>query len=257
VGTTQRRRWIVRTVDNDGYAEVKSLADRAGVDSSTIRRDLIVLADQGHVVRTHGGAKAVADANSPVGGEQDRRLRVVQIAEVAGRKVKPGDVVILDGGEIGQRIVSALESVEDLTVITNDLAIATQISRRSDVRLLMTGGELTGPGSILGGERTVQSMGGLLADWAFIEVDGVDPLAGITVSTIAQLATKRAFMDAAARTCALADSSLFGKRTLTRIGAIDAFDLIITDSDLPDEALPAYLGRVVRAAEPTAPIAVG
>lgn len=250
MGTSQRRRSILKRVAEDGYAEVKSLAYDLGVDTSTIRRDLLALADQGRVVRTHGGAMPVAEGTTSPGGNgsPNRANNLVSIAATAARHIRAGEMIILDGGELGLRLAEAVGAIDDLTVLTNDLRIASTVSAGRGTRVVMTGGELFGGGTTFGGDRAIASLDGVLADWAFVCADGIDPMAGVTASSSWHAPVKGAFIKHAQRACVLIESSLFGRRALGRVASLYDVHLILTDGELPDEALPAYGSKVIRGA---------
>ena len=55
-GAAHRHRHIVDRLEAMGRVEVCDLAERLGVAQETIRRDLRVLEQQGHLQRVHGGA---------------------------------------------------------------------------------------------------------------------------------------------------------------------------------------------------------
>ena len=55
----ERRAKIARIVEEQGSATVADLSGLLDVSSMTIRRDLTYLADQGRLVRSHGGAVSV------------------------------------------------------------------------------------------------------------------------------------------------------------------------------------------------------
>ena len=52
----QRRNIIVETIERDGAVSITALSERLKTSAVTIRRDLDQLADEGRLVRTHGGA---------------------------------------------------------------------------------------------------------------------------------------------------------------------------------------------------------
>ncbi len=248
MGSSHRRRLILKRVAEDGYVEVKSLAHELGVDSSTIRRDLLALADQGRVIRTHGGAMpATASAPELPPAMGDRAANLLGIARAAARHVRPGEMVIVDGGEPGLALAEAIRSIDDLTVLTNDLYIASTVAGGRGTRVVMTGGELFGGGTSFGGERAVAGLDGVMAEWAFVCADGIEPSAGISSTSSWHAPVKLAFTQHAQRACILVESSQFGRRAISRICGLADVHLVITDAALPDGALPAYAGKVIRA----------
>lgn len=246
-----RRREIMHRLGTDGYVEAKALADELGVDASTIRRDLDALERAGQAQRTHGGARPApgATAKLPYTMKQGEHLaEKAAIGEVAASWVCDGNTVILDSGSTTYEIARALRTRTDLTVITNDLRIATFIAEIPGARLLVTGGELLGSVYTLVGERAIAFLSDYAADWAFLGADAVDHTAGITNMNTLEVPLKRAMIAAATQTAVVADRSKFGRRALAKIAGLEEISHVITDFGLdPDTA--QQFGKSVVSAE--------
>ena len=67
----------------------------------------------------------------------------------------------------------------------------------------------------------------------FIGCDGIDISTGITCATIEEARLTNAMMAVSSQTVILADSSKFGRRGFGKIGALEDFDIIITDAGIP------------------------
>jgi len=63
------------------------------------------------------------------------------IAAIAARTVKEGEVVILDSGTITAAVASALRNLQNMTIITNAINIAVELSR-FNLDVILTGGNL-------------------------------------------------------------------------------------------------------------------
>lgn len=247
--TGQRRREILRQLFLTGYVEAKELSLRLGVDSSTIRRDLESLARDGHLQRTHGGARALAGAvDVPYAVKaRERTAAKDAIAAAACRLVGDGDSVILDSGSTTYQLAVALASRRDLTIVTNDVHIGQRVADYAGIRLLVTGGELLSSTYTLFGERAVAFIEDLRVDWTFLGADAIDVTAGITNTNTLEIRLKRAMIAAGRSAIVLADSSKFGRHALVRVADLGEVDRILTDETLsPDEA--AAYGEVLHRA---------
>lgn len=256
--TGQRRREILRQLFLTGYLEAKELAVNLGVDASTIRRDLDSLARDGHLQRTHGGARPLPGAvDVPYAvKEHERREAKGAIAALACQLVGDGDSIMLDSGSTTHELALALRSRRDLTVITNDLRIGLLVSDYPGIRLLVTGGDLLSSTYTLFGERAVAFIENLRVDWTFLGADAIDARDGITNTNTIEVPVKRAMITAARTTVVLADTSKFGRHALVRVAGIEEVDEIITDGELPDEEAAKYGERLRRASIPAEPVAL-
>lgn len=251
---TSRQQRILREIEHESYIEVKDLAARLDVDVSTIRRDLQLLVSNDLVTRLHGGVRRRSDAVPDEQVRQASRDEYRAIAATARRLVRAGDTLSLGYGPCVDELASLLTDAEDVTIITADIQVAGRLVRYPNLRVLLAGGELLGGSerAVATGSATVTFLEDQPAQWAFVEVEGIHPFAGLTISAPRHVAALRALMRAAERRVVLAPSSTFGTRCVGFVADCKDVDLAITDENLVDEDLPAFEGRVVRgAAEPT------
>lgn len=250
--TGLRRREILRRVFLTGYVEARQLAEELGVDGSTIRRDFDALTREGHLQRTHGGARAQAGAiDIPYAVKRGQNQRAKDaVANLASQLIQNGDSVILDAGSTTCQLALTLADRRNLTIVTNDLLIGQTVADYPGVRLLVTGGELLTSTYTLLGERAVAFVEDLRVDWTFLGADAIDLESGITNTNALEVPLKRAMLAAAHTSVVLADSSKFGKHALIRVAGVDEIDTIISDEALDDDVAQSYRARLKLARYP-------
>src|SRR5579862_157703 len=100
----ERRRQICAWVQRHGAANVAQLADTLEVGPNTIRRDLAILAKEGKLIRSHGGAVANEPALTRLPYVQVRHEHAEQkdwIAEAALALLpETGSVFLSDGTSV-------------------------------------------------------------------------------------------------------------------------------------------------------------
>jgi DeoR family transcriptional regulator of aga operon len=234
-----------------GQVQVDEAADALSVSAATVRRDMDALAEQRLLTRTRGGAVLSSVAyDLPVRYRAAHRPEQKRgIADAAGQLVSRGSVIGLSGGTTTTEIARSLAARPDLqdpgprpnlTVVTNALNIAYELSVRPTVKIVLTGGvahsrtfELVGPYSDLVLSR-------ITMDVAFIGVNGVDPAMGATVHDEAEARVNRLMAERAGRAVLVADSTKLGKRAFATIGGPELFDTFITDTELADDTRRAF-----------------
>lgn len=236
VFATQRQARILDQVRRSGSVRVAELVEQLGVSDMTIRRDIAALASQGVVERVHGGATAVHAPEVTRSIAQPAAHRGTQkaaIALLAASLVDPGSSVAVSGGTTTTELAAALAAVADLTVFTNSLPVAEVLhaSRRDDLTVVLTGGERTASGSLVG-PWTTTGLHNLHVDWAFLGAQGMDEQAGMTVSSLVEAETNRALMAAGRRTCFVVDSDTWQTVSLSTVAPLDEIDVLVTDSGL-------------------------
>jgi DeoR family transcriptional regulator of aga operon len=141
----ERRRHILDILNRDGRVLVVDLAKQFRTSQVTIRKDLDALEAHGRIHRSHGGALPARESalEDPTLREKEKlhRKEKLQIAAAAARMVQEGQVVILDSGTTTTAIARALRKFENLTIITNAVNIAAELSG-SPFEVILTGGTL-------------------------------------------------------------------------------------------------------------------
>ena len=236
----ERRRRILEILDRQERVTVEELVQRFGVSAVTIRSDLDSLAEDGALVRSHGGALRPADApeDVPIAVKQTRRhAEKVRIARAAVKMIGEGETIILDSGSTTLEIARQLQTleVESLSVITNALNIAMEIAALSRVRLIMTGGILRQLSYSLAGPPAEQVLDGLRADRLFLGVDGVDSDIGLMTPDVFEARLNAHMIRVSREIVVVADSTKFGRRSLSVIAGLESVHKLITDSGAPPE----------------------
>ncbi|HXM24077.1 MAG TPA: transcriptional repressor AgaR [Terriglobales bacterium] len=238
----ERRRLILEILNRDGRVLVGALAKHFRTSQVTIRKDLDILQAHGRVHRTHGGALPVRESalEDPTLREKEKlhRKEKLQIAAAAARMVKEGQVVILDSGTTTTAIALALRRFKNLTIITNAVNIAAELSG-SSLEVILTGGTLRKNSFSLVGPIAEETLRRLNADILFLGVDGFDVHYGLSTPNLLEAKVNRAMMDVARITVAVCDSSKFGRRSLSSIAPLSAVHHLITDRGIPKPDLAA------------------
>lgn len=236
----ERRRAIVETLNRDGRVLVADLAKYFDTSQVTIRKDLEILHAHGRVHRTHGGALPAHEGalQDPTLREKEKlhRKEKLQIAAAAARLVEEGQVVILDSGTTTTAIARSLRGFRNLTIITNAVNIAPELSG-SPLEVILTGGTLRKNSFSLVGPIAEETLRRLNADILFLGVDGFDVHYGLSTPNLLEAKVNRAMMDVAKRTIAVCDSSKFGRRSLSLIAPPSAIQGLITDRGMPKSDL--------------------
>lgn len=231
----ERRREILKILKKDGRLSVEDLVDRFRVSAVTLRSDLGQLADQGHLVRSYGGAILAQDAaeDFPIRVKQSiRHAEKVRIAQAAARLVQPNQTVILDSGTTSAEVARALKrrNLGALTVITHALNIAQEFLNTPLISVIVIGGVMRHVSASAVGpqaERMVRELG---AHHFFLGVDGLTPELELATPDVLEAQLNTVMMQVAEETTLIADGSKFGRRSLSPIGKVDRVKRIITDA---------------------------
>jgi DeoR family transcriptional regulator, aga operon transcriptional repressor len=232
----ERRRAILEILNREGRVLVLDLAKRFTTSQVTIRKDLEDLHAHGLIHRTHGGALPAREGalEDPTLREKEKlhRKEKLRIAEAAARLVQEGQVVILDSGTTTTAIARALRHFQNLTIVTNAVNIAAELSGTA-VEVILTGGTLRKNSFSLVGPIAEETLHRLNADLLFLGVDGFDVQYGLSTPNLLEAKVNRVMVEVAKRTVAACDSSKFGRRSLSLIAPPQALYEVITDRGAP------------------------
>ncbi|MHB8128593.1 MAG: DeoR/GlpR family DNA-binding transcription regulator [Mobilitalea sp.] len=232
----ERIRIIKNYLLKENKVSVAKLSELLNVTEVTIRRDLEKLENEGFLKRTHGGAVIEDYVEESIwdGNEESKDVLLYQeIADTAFHLINDGDAIMLTNGSVNAFIAKALSLRSNLTVVTNDLMIASAFSHSPANTLILLGGDLEE--NAVYGQMTVDNLKNFSFDHIFIEINGLSETVGMTVSstkkaTLIQHAVKLA--DSVTVVCL---SRFFGTKSLYRVGNLNIAHRVLTDSNLEDK----------------------
>src|ERR1700722_12601836 len=231
----ERRQHILALAHQNGRVIVEDLSQALGISRITIRKDLDHLQRKGVLQRTHGGALlpqsgALFDPSLKE-KEMQHSQEKKRISDAAVALVQEGQCVLLDSGTTTTAIARGLKKFSHLTVITNAVNIAAELSG-TDFEVILTGGSLRRNSFSLVGPLAEEVLAEMHADILFLGVDGFDLEIGLTTPNVMESRVNRAMVKAATTTVAVCDSTKFNKRSLSKIVDAAAIHHVITDTNL-------------------------
>ncbi|RDI34402.1 DeoR/GlpR family DNA-binding transcription regulator [Lentzea flaviverrucosa] len=248
----ERLNALLEILGERGRVEVDEISERLEVSAATIRRDLDHLAEQQLLTRTRGGAVTHAVAyHLPMRYKTVRHAEEKQrIARAAADMVWPGAVVGLNGGttttEVARTLVMRSEGDAVITVVTNALNIANELSVRPQVKLVVTGGVARAQSYELMSSLAEKILNELSLDITFLGVDAIDAVAGVSAHHEGEAAINRLLAQRAGKVVVVADSSKIGARAFASICATPEVDVLITDTGAGDDDVKRFRERGVQ-----------
>ncbi|MEB4616433.1 DeoR/GlpR family DNA-binding transcription regulator [Leucobacter sp. M11] len=235
----QRQRAILQRVRERGTVSIPELVELLDVSHMTVRRDIAVLEETGRVVSVSGGVSQPAQLSADQEREVKAGMRPAEksaIARAACALVEPGSLVYLDAGTTTLAIAHELAERPDVSVITNDLVIATFLSQNSECGLSFVGGSIDRRNLSSDGAMAAGAIGAYNIDIAFVSTSSFD-LRAISVPNDAKQSVKDAIMRHSAKAVLATDSSKYGKKAQLRAVELARFDTVITDPGLPQSVI--------------------
>lgn len=241
--TPAERKQIIMDLLNDARKiEIDETALHLDVSPMTIRRDLDILEEEGKLIRIHGGAvlpKPLIQETSYFQKETINLEQKQKIAKKAISLVKPGQTIILDSGTTNLEIAKLLKEHEDLTIITNDINIASFLLN-SPHQVIVTGGQLQNGIGALYGPQTYAFFESIHVDILFLGAPAVDIDAGVTSPTTEKSLIKQLMIQAAETSWLVADSTKLDTKSFSKVCQLDDLSGFITDQMITLEQSKKY-----------------
>ncbi|ASB90792.1 DeoR/GlpR family DNA-binding transcription regulator [Bacillus sonorensis] len=237
----ERHQKIVELVNLRSSVRVTELSELFSVTEETIRRDLEKLEKENKLKRSHGGAVSVQTEEAEVHFREREITNVLEkkmIAYEAVKLVESGERIILDASTTAWYMAKTLENIP-LTVITNSVRVAMELSKKDKITVISTGGMLLPQSMSFVGPLAERSLEMYHVNKTFLSCKGVDPAKGLSDSNEWQALLKKRMIDIADQTVIMADSSKFGKRAFSQIDQLHDGHVVITDSGIDEESLAA------------------
>ena len=223
-----RQAEIAELVRSEGFQTIDDLAERYGVTTQTIRRDVNALCDRGILLRRHGGVERPQDGQGNLGYQTRMVLNLPRkqaIARAVAARIPDGASLAFGIGTTPELVMRALTAHRGLRIFTNNLRLAAAAAANPDFEVTIAGGQLRPADLDLIAKYRVDvgifGVGAIEADGSLLDFHDGEVLARQTI-----LANCR-------ESLLVADRTKFDRRAVVRGGRIDDVATFVTDEAPP------------------------
>jgi DeoR/GlpR family transcriptional regulator of sugar metabolism len=246
----ERLNGILALLQENGRVFVADLSARFGVSAVTVRNDLATLEQQGHLVRTHGGAMLRPTNGLDLPAFSLRKelhsAEKERIGRAAAALVRDGDSIALDASTTAWQIARHLKDHRELTVITNGLFIALEFVDSPGVTVVMPGGSLRAASASLVGELGACILERYHVQKGFFGAGGFTLDEGLTDTSQYEVELKQRMVERSKEVIAVVDSSKWGQVTFASLASLDQVDRVITDEAAPSDTVAVLRERGIQ-----------
>lgn len=233
----KRQTDILQALRETGSYSISALAERLGVSTETVRRNIKPLIETGQAIRFHGGILDPGQIDEP---PFRRRMQVNRdakrrVAALAAGLVRDGDSLVLDNGTTTTYLAEALSGHSRLVVVTNSAEIACRLASRNNNRVFMTGGELSGDDAAAFGPASLDFLSQFEVRFAFISVGGITVRGDLVDFHLFEAEFSRVAMAQAQESWVITDRSKFGREAPVRVCELGDIDGVICDGNPPPD----------------------
>ena len=243
-----RQESILQILQSAGSVTTENLCETLQTSIATVRRDLKELEDRNLLRRTRGGAVMMgplfyepfrhdSSFQDKVGSFADEKRR---IARAAANLVKEGNTVALSGGTTTTEVVRSLMTTQGITIITNTVNVAMELSACKNIEVIVTGGALRGNWFTLVGPLANSAAGMVYADIMFLGVDGISAELGLFCENPQEAEYLRLMAHHAKRKVVVTDHSKIGNQSRWVLCPTAEVSTIITDTGAGDSSIAPF-----------------
>ncbi len=237
----ERMEAILAILRKQGYATVKYLTECLHYSTATVNRDLNRLEQAGEIKRTWGGVELLTPQTVPVLFRYDQgKPSKKRIAKRAAAEIEDGDTVFMDGSTTVQYMGHYILEKKELTVITNNIALASSLSE-AGIDVVVLGGRIMEAPYMLAGTDTVETAARYKADKCFFSTAFVTEGGEMAYTGDIYFSMHRTMMRNSSRVYYLVDREKVDRAGARMVlGDLSPVDVVISDHVFSEETRRRY-----------------
>ena len=242
----RRQNEILKLLAKEQTLKTEQLASLFDVSIETIRRDIRSMERSGLIKKVYGGislcsgAMGVATLDSWNTRLEHSHREKAKIAAGALELIEDNMVIALDIGTTVYELSRLLGTKKNLSIITNSLLMAAELSQNTAHSIYCIGGKVTTNEGVTSGFYARNFLSSFASvDLFLMGADGLSLQYGVTEFSEGVVDVKRQLVSMARRNIVLADHTKFGREALFRSCDLSQIHTLITDEAAPAKELEA------------------
>ncbi|MBE5867663.1 MAG: DeoR/GlpR transcriptional regulator [Lachnospiraceae bacterium] len=230
---------ILDILNEQGYVTVKYLTEQLHFSTATINRDLNLLQKQQLIHRHYGGAELVKAQSTPLVFRYHKMRPVKKlIGKKAAELIKDGQTIFIDASTTAQCLAPYITNLKHLTVITNNMTLASHLSEHN-INCICLGGRIVEVPFMLGGIDTETQARSYTADIMFFSTSGISE-SGKIYDDDTYLNLHRIMTENSKQVVYLADHNKLNVHTGRILFDLSGVDAIVTDHVFKSETMEKF-----------------
>ncbi len=235
----ERKKRIMELLKKNNIIKIAELQKYfPDISKMTLWRDIKSLVNEDKIIQLHGGIMLKNRESDKILTESDFDKRIKDnsrkksiIADKAKELIKPGDSIILDASSTSYYLAEAIQDLEDIKIITNNVKIANDFTFSDTTEVILCGGVLKKETASLIGNTAIEFFEHIRADWFFFSVSGLTVGKGCFDLNMLEVEVKKAMLKAARKKVLLIDSTKFKDNGNHKVADIKQLNYCISDTN--------------------------
>jgi DeoR/GlpR family transcriptional regulator of sugar metabolism len=237
----ERQAYILHQVNLHNKVLSSSLCSEIQVSEDTIRRDLQELADEGKVIKVHGGAlsHSFSQVHFPSNGVYSQQHKR-KIAHKAIPYISNGMFVLTTGGTTILELARCLPPQLKATFISGSIPAILEYMHHPNIDVIMVGDRLSKNSKISVGPEAISKIRQMKADVCFLGTNAIDAQQGITDNDWEVVQVKKAMIESARKVICLSIAEKIGSVQPIRVCGFEDIDMLITELSPDDPRMKPF-----------------
>src|SRR5687768_4336217 len=238
----ERQAYILHQVNLHNKVLSSSLCTEINVSEDTIRRDLLELAEEGKVIKVHGGALSHSfnHVHFPVNGVYSQNQKKI-IAQKAINLISNGMFILTSGGTTIIEMARSLPPQLKATFILGSIPAVLEYMHHPNIEVILIGDKISKNSKITVGSEAIAKIKSVKADICFLGTNAIDPQHGITDNDWEVVQLKKAMIESCKKVVCLSISEKVNTIQPIQICGLGEIDTIITELEPGDPVLQPYV----------------
>lgn len=236
----ERQTFILHQVNLHNKVLSTTLSSEMNVSEDTIRRDLQELADEGRLVKVHGGALSCSFQNMLPAEEVYALDRKRIIAHKAISLIQDGMFVYTSGGTTIIELAKLLPHGLKATFLSGSVPALFEYMKHPGLDIIIIGDRLSKNSRISVGGDAIQQIKQFRADLCILGINAIDAEAGITDNDLEVVQIKRAMIESAKKVVCVTIQEKLNTIQPIQICSPSCIDLLITEEDPDTDIFKPY-----------------
>jgi DeoR/GlpR family transcriptional regulator of sugar metabolism len=238
----ERQAYILHQVNLHNKVLSSTLSSEINVSEDTIRRDLQELAEEGRVIKVHGGAlsHSFSQFHYPSSNFYSQSGKNI-IAQKAVGLIQDGMYVLTGGGTTIIEMARNLPHQLQATFITGSIPVIVEYLNHPNIDVIVIGDKISRNSKITVGPESIKSIKQLKPHLCFLGINALDVEHGITDNDWDIVQVKKAMIEAAQKTVCMTISEKLNTFQPIKICGLDKIDILITELEPSDPQLAPFV----------------
>ncbi len=237
----ERQAYILHQVNLHNKVLSSSLSADINVSEDTIRRDLLELAEEGKVIKVHGGAlsHSFSQVHFPP-NEVYSQSQKKKIAQKAIGLISNGMFVLTSGGTTILEMARMLPPQLKATFISGSIAAILEYMHHPNIEVILIGDRISKSSKITVGPEAIAKIRQMKADICFLGTNAIDLKHGITDNDWDVVQLKKAMIESSQKVVCLSIAEKINTFQPIHICELKKIDVLVTELPADDPLLKPY-----------------